>query len=68
MVQAFDYDKLSMNDFIGVVRIPILNIRNLGTSEQWWQLTEGSKKTGQVHLKIQYVDVSFIFLYVIFLY
>ncbi|KAI9293658.1 hypothetical protein K502DRAFT_282867, partial [Neoconidiobolus thromboides FSU 785] len=53
-VECLDYDKISTNDLIGKVKIPLRAVRQFGRIEGWYPLTDKAKFSGEVHLIIQF--------------
>ena len=56
VIRVYDKDTVSKNDFLGEVRLPVIQYMNRGTCDEWRALTTkaGGPARGDIHLVISY--------------
>ncbi|PRP78686.1 hypothetical protein PROFUN_13425 [Planoprotostelium fungivorum] len=52
ILKIYDYDTVGTNDFLGMVKLPVINYLNKGIVEEWLPLSGkwGKKEEGEIHV------------------
>ncbi|KAI9293659.1 hypothetical protein K502DRAFT_27260 [Neoconidiobolus thromboides FSU 785] len=53
-IEVMDYDKISFNDLIGMVNVPLTSIKQFGMIECWYPLINNGDYSGEINLFIRF--------------